>query len=100
MTQGGKVSALEDVVVHGAGNFLGELAQLSDRPSLVDSTVIEPVDAIVVSPRRLRDVLVQEAALGERIMRALILRRVGLLEAGGTGPVIIGTSGEQRHPAA
>ncbi|HTK14495.1 MAG TPA: FAD-dependent oxidoreductase [Xanthobacteraceae bacterium] len=93
VTQGGKVSALEDVVVHGTGNFLGELAQLSDRPSLVDSTVIEPVDAIVLSPRRLRDVLVQEAALGERIMRALILRRVGLLEAGGTGPVIIGTAG-------
>jgi thioredoxin reductase (NADPH) len=33
--------------------------------------------------------LVQEAELGERIMRALILRRVGLLESGASGPVII-----------
>jgi thioredoxin reductase (NADPH) len=33
--------------------------------------------------------LVAEAELGERIMRALILRRVGLIEAG-AGPVIIG----------
>jgi len=34
--------------------------------------------------------LVAEAELGERIMRALILRRVSLLEAGVGGPVIIG----------
>ncbi len=34
--------------------------------------------------------MVQEAELGERIMRALILRRVGLLETGAGGPVIIG----------
>ena len=32
-----------------------------------------------VLPRRLRDLLVAEAELGERIMRALILRRVALL---------------------
>jgi len=46
-----------------------------------------------VPPSRLRDVLVQEAELGERIMRALILRRVGLLEAGQTGPILIGPFG-------
>jgi thioredoxin reductase (NADPH) len=33
---------------------------------------------------------VAEAELGERIMRALILRRVGLIEAGIGGPLIIG----------
>jgi len=47
----------------------------------------------VVPAHRLRDVLVQEAELGERIMRALILRRVGLLEAGQTGPILIGPFG-------
>ena len=36
--------------------------------------------------QRLRDLMVQEAELGERIMRALILRRVGLLESGDGGP--------------
>jgi thioredoxin reductase (NADPH) len=46
-----------------------------------------------VPSRRLRDVLVQEAELGERIMRALILRRVGLLQAGETGPILIGPFG-------
>src|SRR4029078_10982931 len=44
-------------------------------------------------PRRLRDVLVQEAELGERIMRALILRRVGLLQEGSAGPILIGPFG-------
>jgi thioredoxin reductase (NADPH) len=33
---------------------------------------------------------VAEAELGERIMRALILRRVGLIETGAGGPVIVG----------
>ncbi|MEO7053641.1 MAG: FAD-dependent oxidoreductase, partial [Rhizomicrobium sp.] len=60
---------------------------------LVDSFAMEPVEALVVPPRRLRDVMVQEAELGERLMRALILRRVGLLQAGQTGPIIIGIAG-------
>jgi thioredoxin reductase (NADPH) len=80
------------IVTHGPGSFMGELAQLSGRPSLVDAVASEPVEAIVIPPRRLRDLLVEEAELGERIMRALILRRVGLLETGGGGPVIVGSA--------
>jgi thioredoxin reductase (NADPH) len=38
------------------------------------------------------DLLVEEAELGERIMRALILRRVVLLETGGGGPIIVGSA--------
>lgn len=91
--QGGAISHRQSIVRHGPGSFLGELAQLSDRPALVDATAEDDVEAIVVPPQRLRDVLVQEAELGERIMRALILRRVGLLEAGQAGPILIGTSG-------
>ena len=78
---------------HGPGNFLGELAQLSGRPSLVNAIAQGEVEAIVVPARRLRDVLVQEAELGERLMRALILRRIGLLESGQTGPIVIGPAG-------
>jgi thioredoxin reductase (NADPH) len=91
--QGGAVSASTVITRHGPGSFHGELAQLSDRPSLVDAVAATDVEALVVPPARLRDVLVQEASLGERIMRALILRRVGLLEAGQTGPVLIGPAG-------
>jgi thioredoxin reductase (NADPH) len=82
----------EPIVTHGPGSFMGELAQLSGRPSLVDAVAAEPVEALVVPPRRLRDLLVEEAELGEQIMRALILRRVMLLETGGGGPIIVGSA--------
>ncbi len=49
-----------------------------------------PVEALVIPPERLRALLIAEAELGERIMRALILRRVGLLESGAPDPVIVG----------
>jgi thioredoxin reductase (NADPH) len=80
------------IATHGPGSFMGELAQLSDRPSLVDAVAKEPVEALLIPPRRLRDLLVREAELGERIMRALILRRVGLIETGAGGPVIVGSA--------
>jgi thioredoxin reductase (NADPH) len=83
----------EPIVTHGPGGFMGELAQLSGRPSLVDAAAVKPVEVLVIASRSLRDVLVAEAELGERIMRALILRRVGLLEAGLSGPVIVGHAG-------
>ena len=50
----------------------------------------KPADVLVIPPERLRALLVAEAELGERIMRALILRRVGLLETGAGGPIIVG----------
>ncbi|MER8593776.1 FAD-dependent oxidoreductase [Mesorhizobium sp. M1182] len=88
--QGGSFGRRETIVTHGAGNFVGELAQLSARPSLVDVEAVEPVEALVIPSQRLRDLMVQEANLGERVMRALILRRVGLLESGTAGPIIVG----------
>jgi thioredoxin reductase (NADPH) len=78
------------IATHGVGDFMGELAQLAGRPVLVDAYALEPVEALVIPPDRLRALLVAEAELGERIMRALILRRVGLLETGAGGPVIVG----------
>jgi thioredoxin reductase (NADPH) len=78
------------IVTRGAGEFLGELAQLAGRPALADACARETVEALIIPPDRLRALLVAEAELGERIMRALILRRVGLLETGAGGPVIVG----------
>ena len=78
------------IVTHGPGHFLGELAQLAGRPALADATAREPVQALIIRPDRLRALLVAEAELGERIMRALILRRMGILESGSGGPIIVG----------
>jgi thioredoxin reductase (NADPH) len=90
--QNGRLGHSQLIVTHGPGSFMGELAQLSDRPALVDASAKGPVEALVIPPRRLRDLMVEEAELGERIMRALILRRVGLLDAGAGGPVIVGSA--------
>ncbi|MDB6164584.1 MAG: Cyclic nucleotide-regulated FAD-dependent pyridine nucleotide-disulfide oxidoreductase [Xanthomonadaceae bacterium] len=78
------------VVDHRPGSFSGELGQLSGRRSFVDAIAVGDVDALLLAPADVRALLVSEALLGERIMRALILRRVALLEAGAGGPVLIG----------
>jgi thioredoxin reductase (NADPH) len=80
------------IVTHEPGGFMGELAQLGGRPALVDAIASEPVDALVIPTARLRALLIAEAELGERIMRALILRRVGLIETGAGGPIIVGSA--------
>src|SRR5262249_53304979 len=95
VTNHGAMDNARVIATHSAGQFMGELAQLSDRPSLINAEAAEPVEGFVIKPRRLRDLMVQEAELGERIMRALILRRVNLLEGGKSGHVIIGRTG---HP--
>ncbi|MFL6764999.1 MAG: FAD-dependent oxidoreductase [Sphingomicrobium sp.] len=77
------------IINHERGNFMGELAQLSGRPYLVDEQALTDVEAVAIAPDRLRALLIAEADLGERLMRALILRRVGLIETG-AGPVVIG----------
>jgi thioredoxin reductase (NADPH) len=90
ITQRDELGHSRPVVTHGPGGFSGELAQLTGRPALVDAYAEEPTKAIVIAPDRLRALLIAEADLGERIMRALILRRVGLLEAPLSGPIIVG----------
>src|SRR5207249_1565749 len=66
ITQHNPLGRDEAIVTHGPGSFMGELTQLSGRPSLVDAHAVKPVEALVIPPRRLRDVLVAEAELGER----------------------------------
>lgn len=82
------------IVAHGPGAFMGELAQLSGQPALVDAQARGQVEAVVIPPERLRALLVAEAEMGERIMRALILRRVGLIETGTGGPILVGHEGD------
>jgi thioredoxin reductase (NADPH) len=85
-----KLADREPMAIHGAGQFMGELAQLAGRPALIDARVLEPGEALIISTEQLRALLISEVELGERIMRALILRRVSLLERGVGGPIIVG----------
>jgi thioredoxin reductase (NADPH) len=79
------------IVSQGPGQFLAEVAQLSGRYALVDGHAEEDVETLLVAPEQLRALIISEADLGERIVRALILRRVGLIESGASGPVLIGS---------
>ena len=85
----GRVSPVAD---QGAGQFLAEIGQLSGRMALVDGRAEGDVETLLIAPERLRALLVAEADLGERIMRALILRRVNLLQGGVGGPALIGSA--------
>ncbi|WP_342737479.1 FAD-dependent oxidoreductase [Bradyrhizobium sp. B117] len=92
ITQRDGLGHVTPVIDQGPGQFLAELGQLSGRPALVDGRAEGEVEVLLVPPNRLRALLVAEAELGERIMRALILRRVNLIQGGIGGPVLIGPS--------
>jgi thioredoxin reductase (NADPH) len=79
------------IVTQGAGQLTGEVSQLSGRASLAagragpDGCVAIPFDAA-----HLRALVIGSADLGETVMRAFILRRVGLIETGGSGSILVG----------
>jgi len=90
ITQRDGLGHIVPIVRHGPGQFMAEVGQLSGQPALVDGHADEAVEALLVPPAQLRALLVAEADLGERITRALILRRVALIESGASGPVLMG----------
>ncbi|WP_199272366.1 FAD-dependent oxidoreductase [Paraburkholderia acidisoli] len=89
------VGRVHRVFEYRPGQFMGEIAQLFGHPSLGDGVAVEDTTAIVVGTEDLRSLLVMEAELGEKVMRALLLRRAGLIERG-SGPVLIGESTDAR----
>jgi thioredoxin reductase (NADPH) len=77
----------------GVGQFSGEVSQLAGQATLafgragaVGCTAV-PFDADHV-----RTLIIGSAEIGEIMMRAFILRRVGLIEDGGAGSVLVGNS--------
>src|SRR5579864_9730452 len=90
LTQRDGLGHLTPIAAQGAGQFLADVGQLATRAALVDGTAAGDVETLVIPTEGLRALLVAEAELGERIMRALILRRVALLQSGAGGPIILG----------
>jgi thioredoxin reductase (NADPH) len=83
------------VTEHEDGHFMAEMAQLSGKPALIGGRALTDVETLVMAPEKLRALIVADAELGERIMRALILRRLGLIEQG-LGPIIVGNGNERQ----
>ena len=86
-----ETGALKNFLTQGPGAVLGEMAQLAGRPTLVDGRAQGPVEALIIPPDQVRALLVAETELGDRIMQALMMRRVSMVEMGTGGPVIVGS---------
>ena len=76
------------------GQFSGELSQLSGQGSLAEGRAGEAgCTALPFDAAHVRALLIGSAEIGELMMRAFILRRVGLIEGGGAGSVLLGQAG-------
>lgn len=90
------VGSREDpVTIHGPGQFTGELNMLSARRSLVRGRVLTSGTVVVVDRDDLRSLVQSDSQLSEILMRAFILRRVGLVSEGESDMVLLGS----RHSA-
>jgi len=86
----------EPITIHGPGEFTGESSLLTDRRSLVRGRAKSQSRVLVVERKELRAIVQTDPELSEILLRAFILRRMGLL-AGHQGDVVVVGS---RHSAA
>jgi thioredoxin reductase (NADPH) len=79
------------ITTHHPGQFSGEVSQLAGRASLASGRAgAEGCTALPFDGPHIRALMIGTAEVGEIMMRAFILRRVGLLEEGGVGAVLVG----------
>jgi thioredoxin reductase (NADPH) len=82
------------ITTHDVGQFSGEVSQLAGRATLVAGRAgAQGCTALPFDAAHLRALVIGSADVGEIVMRAFILRRVGLIEEGGAGSVLIGRPG-------
>jgi thioredoxin reductase (NADPH) len=70
---------VETIVEHGRGAFTGEIDMFSNRRAIVRGVCREAGDMLFLSRQQFRRFLSTHASLSEIIIRAFILRRMGLL---------------------
>ncbi len=70
------------LVEHGPGRFLGEYNLLTGQPVYMSAVVREAGRVVALSPEELHEVIAQEPALSEIILRTFLLRRAMLLGKG------------------
>jgi thioredoxin reductase (NADPH) len=86
------------ITTHHAGQFSGELSQLGGRASLASGRAGDQgCTALPFDGVHIRALMIGSAEIGEIMMRAFILRRVGLIEesekGAHVGSVLVGTPG-------
>ena len=78
------------ITVHRPRNFTGELDLFSDRKILVSSRMGEDGTVLRIPRPGFREMLTAEPDVGQVVMRAFILRRVGLIAHGQGGALLVG----------
>jgi thioredoxin reductase (NADPH) len=86
----GKVAAVEGygtpdqqvVGVHGPRRFLGEISLLTGQAAFVTAVVVEAGEVLRIPVEDLRELVTQDTALGDLVLRAFLLRRSILIEVG------------------
>jgi len=87
------------ITVHDAGEFTGEINLLSGRRSQVRGRMRDAGEIIALDRDAFRHLVQRDAELSEIIMRAFILRRMGLIEHHQGDTILIGSrhSGNTLH---
>jgi thioredoxin reductase (NADPH) len=81
----------ERVTVLEPGDFSGELSTLRGVPGFTRITAREDGAVLAIAPECLRDLVQTDAELSEILMRAFILRRMGLLASDRAGLTLVGS---------
>lgn len=82
------------ITTHHRGQISGELNQLGGRSSLAMGRAgPDGATAVPFDNPHLRALMIGSAEIGEIVMRAFILRRVGLIDDGRAGSTLIGSPG-------
>ncbi len=82
---------VEQVAVHGSGEFFGDVHSLSGRPSLVRGRMSKSGRILTIDRHSLKAVMQDDAELGEIFMRAFILRRIELLSTFSGDTIVLGS---------
>ncbi|MCW5936523.1 MAG: FAD-dependent oxidoreductase [Fimbriimonadaceae bacterium] len=98
LIQEGAVEIVEDsdvrrrrVVVHGPGEFTGDVDMITGRPPVVSAVAQGKTTVLEVCPERLKKIVSELPVLSDLILRAFIQRRALLLEGPFVGIRVIGS---------
>jgi thioredoxin reductase (NADPH) len=86
----------QPVVVHDPGQFTGELSMIAGRPTLVSGRAKGALRVLEIAHEKFLSLLQTDSELSEIVMRAFILRRMGLFQSGFGDVTVVGSS----HSAA
>jgi thioredoxin reductase (NADPH) len=79
------------IVKEGPCGFVGDVATLSGRASVVQAVADEETEVLRIPLAKLRRVVVEDSELSDLILRAFLLRRSFLIESGYSAIKIIGS---------